>query len=578
MFGIQCHVELQSCNIMRLFTVLVLFSFLIRAAAGQSAPIHFHVANAELGLPSPGTTGTEKKYIVQQISGGVALFDCDNDGRLDLAFVNDSTIDHYRSGRGDLMLSLYHQEASGKFVEVTKTAGLTRTGWGMGVAVADYDNDGLLDIYVTGYNGNVLYRNTGNCKFEDVTTKAGVAMSGLCTGVAWGDYDRDGFVDLFVSRYIHTDVDKLGKIDTNYKGLQVEAPWNMHGDNDVLFHNRGDGTFEDVSKKSGVSDPEGRLGLTGMWGDLDNDGWPDLYALNDSEPNYLYHNKHDGTFEDIAILTGAGVNGEGRAMGSMGVNLGDFNHDGKIDIVVTTFAYEPIQLFQNKGDEGFTDITWSAKTGQPTFRPVKWGTGLVDFDSDGWLDIMIANGHLYTAIDTLPGEPQYREPLILMRGTPDGKFAEIANSAGLNDGPLQSRRGIAFGDINNDGAVDAVVFNQDGPPSIFLNDSKNANHRVLFKLIATQSNRAAIGARVTIRAGGIQQMDEVHGGNSYISQSDLRLHFGLGTVAKLDEVEVRWPNGKTDKFKDIAADKIYTIVEGSGIQSSVALPPVSQTK
>jgi len=557
---------------MRLPIVAILSILCALTAFGQSPAIHFHSANAELGLPVPGTAISEKKYIIQQMSGGVALFDCDNDGRLDIAVVNDSTLDHYRKSGGDPMLTLYHQEPNGKFTDITKQAGLTKIGWGMGIAIADYDNDGLLDIYVTGYNGNVLYHNLGNCKFEDVTAKAGVQTTGFATGAAWGDYDRDGRVDLFVSRYIHSDVDKLGEIDTNYKGLKVEAPWGMHGESDFLFHNRGDGTFEDISRKAGVSDPDGRLGLGVVWGDIDNDGWPDLYVANDTEPNYLYRNKHDGTFEEIALLSGAAVSGEGKAMGSMGVDLGDYDHDGRLDITVADFAYQGIELHHNNGPDGFTDMTWTAKTGQPTFRSVKWGTGFVDLDNDGWLDIPVACGHIYTAIDTLPGEPPYREPMLLLHNTGKGTFEEIANAAGLNDEPLQARRGIAFGDINNDGLIDMVVFNQNGPPSVFLNDTRNSNHRVLFKLEGKESNRAGIGARVSVTAGGVTQMAEVKGGNSYLSQSDLRLHFGLGKEAKMSKVEIIWPNGKKEELKDVDADKIYTIVEGSGIKSAVALP------
>lgn len=551
---------------------LLLFSTI---AFGQSPPIHFHSANAELGLPVPGTAIAEKKYIIQQMAGGVALFDCDNDGRLDIAVVNDSTIEHYRKSGGDPMLTLYHQEPNGKFKDITKEASLTKIGWSMGIAVADYDNDGLLDIYVTGYNGSVLYHNLGNCKFEDVTAKAGVETTGFATGAAWGDYDRDGHIDLVVSRYIHTDVAKLGEIDTNYKGLKVEAPWGMHGDSDYLFHNLGNGKFEELSKKAGVNDPEGRLGLGVVWGDIDNDGWPDLYVANDTEPNYLYRNKHDGTFEDIALMSGAAVSGEGKAMGSMGVDMGDYDRDGRLDITVADFAYQGIELHHNNGPDGFADMTWVAQTGKPTFRLVKWGIGFNDFDNDGLDDIAVAAGHIYTAIDTLPGEPGYKEPFVLFRN--NGKtFDDLSASSGLNDEPLQSRRGIAFGDINNDGQIDMVVFNQNQPPSVFLNDTKNTNHRVLFKLEGTQSNRAAIGAVVKVTAGGITQMDEVKGGNSYISQSDLRLHFGLGKEAKMSKVEILWPSGKKEELKDVDADKIYTIVEGAGIKATINLPPVLQ--
>jgi len=557
-------------GVMRCYCLLLL----IAISHAQTPPIHFREANSGLHIPVPGSNISEKKYIIQQMSGGVALFDCDNDGKLDIAVVNDSTLDHYRNAGGDPMVTLYHQDAGFTFSDITKSAGLSHRGWSMGIAVADYDNDGLLDLYVTGYNGNVLYHNLGGCKFEDVTTKSGLSGGGFSTGAAWADYDRDGHVDLFVSRYIHTDVDKLGAITTNYKGLAVEAPWGMHGESDFLFHNRGDGTFEDVSKKAGVNDPEGRLGLGAVWGDYDNDGWPDLYVANDTEPNYLYRNKHDGTFEDIALLSGAAVSGEGKALGSMGVDFGDFDRDGRLDITVTTFAYQPVELHRNVSADEFSDVTWTAKTGQPTFRFVKWGTGFVDFDNDGLLDLFVANGHIYTAIDTLPGEPAYKEPILLFRNTGKQTFEEIAGTAGLNDSALQSRRGAAFGDLNNDGLIDAVVFNQNGPPSIFLNDTKASGHRVLFKLEGTTSNRAAIGARVTVFAGGVARIAEVRAGGSYISQNDLRLHFGLGSETRISKVEITWPNGKREELKDLAADAIYTIVEGKGItQTTPQFPP-----
>ena len=559
---------------MRCYCLLLL----IAISHAQTPPIHFREANSDLHIPVPGSNISEKKYIIQQMSGGVALFDCDNDGKLDIAVVNDSTLDHYRNAGGDPMVTLYHQDAGFTFSDITKSAGLSHRGWSMGIAVADYDNDGLLDLYVTGYNGNVLYHNLGGCKFEDVTTKSGLSVGGFSTGAAWADYDRDGHVDLFVSRYIHTDVDKLGAITTNYKGLAVEAPWGMHGESDFLFHNRGDGTFEDVSKKARVDDPEGRLGLGAVWGDYDNDGWPDLYVANDTEPNYLYRNKHDGTFEDIALLSGAAVSGEGKALGSMGVDFGDFDRDGRLDITVTTFAYQPVELHRNVSADEFSDVTWTAKTGQPTFRFVKWGTGFVDFDNDGLLDLFVANGHIYTAIDTLPGEPAYKEPILLFRNTGKQTFEEIAGTAGLNDSALQSRRGAAFGDLNNDGLIDAVVFNQNGPPSIFLNDTKASGHRILFKLEGTTSNRAAIGARVTVFAGGVARIAEVRAGGSYISQNDLRLHFGLGLETRISKVEITWPNGKREELKDLAADAIYTIVEGKGITQTTPLPAVSAVK
>ena len=470
------------------------------------------------------------------------------------------------------MVTLYRQGEGVKFTDVTKTAGLTRTGWGMGISVADYDNDGWLDLLVSGYGGNALYHNLGGCKFEDVTEKSGVNLPGYNTGAAWADYDRDGFVDLFVAHYVHTDLNKADPIKTNYKGLMVEAPWGMTGEGDFLFHNRGNGTFEEVGKKAGVSDPDARIGLSATWADLDGDGWPDLYVANDSEPNYYYRNQHDGTFEELALMMGNAVGGDGKALGSMGIAIGDYDRDGRLDIAVTTYAYEPIELHHNKGSDGFVDNTWTAHTGQASMRWVKWGVGFEDFDNDGWLDIAIASGHTYRAIDQLPGEPAYREPFLLLRNKADGTFEDITKASGLNDGQLQSRRGMAFGDIDNDGTIDFVAFNQGNSPTVFLNDSKASNHRVVFRLEGTKSNRAAIGTKVFLTTGDGRQLEEVRAGSSHLSQNDLRLHFGLGKTEKIAKVEIQWANGTREELSNLAADAIYTIVEGKGIKSSVPLP------
>ena len=551
--------------------LVLLFSVVV---VGQQGPIHFHEANKELGIPVPTSAMKERKYTVQQIAGGVALFDCDNDGKLDIATVNEPTVENFRRGVGVPMLTLYHQGSGLKFADITQGAGLTRSGWGMGISVADYDNDGLLDIFVSGYGGNALYHNLGSCKFEDVTDKAGVNRPGYNTGSAWADYDRDGYLDLFVSRYVHTDLNHVDPIRTNYKGLMVEAPWGMAGEGDFLFHNRGNGTFEEVGKKAGVSDPDERIGLSAIWGDLDGDGWPDLYVANDTQPNYYYRNRHNGTFDDIALMSGNAVGGDGKALASMGIDMGDYDRDGRMDIAVTTYAYEPIELHHNNGAEGFSDATWTAHTGQGTFRAVKWGIGFRDFDNDGWLDLAIAAGHTYSAIDSLPGEPGYREPMIVFRNKGDATFEDVSKMSGVNDGQVQARRGIAFGDIDNDGNVDMVVFNQNNPPSVFLNDSKNSNHRVLIKLEGTKSNRAAIGTRVVVRTADGMQTSEVRAGGSHLSQSDLRLHFGLGKSEKVSKIEIQWPSGAREEIPNVAADTIYTIVEGTGIKSSAPLPSV----
>jgi hypothetical protein len=450
----------------------------------------------------------------------------------------------------------------------------------MGIAVADFDNDGKLDMYVTGFGGSSLYRGLGGCKFEDVTDKAGVGGSGFMTGAAWADYDRDGYVDLFVARYVHLDINKLPEFGSNerfcrFKGILVQCgPWGMEGEGDLLFHNRGDGTFEEVSKKAGMDDPQHRYGLGAVWGDYDNDGWPDLYLANDAGPNFLYRNKHDGTFEEVGLLTGVALSSDGQELGSMGVDFGDYDHDGRLDIYVTNFADQPNNLYHNLGTQGFTDTGWASKTGQPSYPYVKWGTGFVDFDNDGWVDIFVANGHVYPQVDAAPGSVQYREPMQLFRNLRVGTFEDISAASGLAQMPLASRRGAAFGDINNDGCVDIVTLNVGLPPSLLLNRCTDRNHRVLFRLVGTKSNRAAIGARVTISAGKLTYFSEVKAGSSYLSQSDLRVHFGLGAEKMLDTVVVRWPNGKTETLQHVAADAIYTIIEGQGIKDTKALPPV----
>jgi len=555
---------------------LLLLCFASSALLAQ-APRFKEVAR-EVGLTVPHISTADKQYIVESMSGGVGLLDCDNDGKLDIIVVNGSTIDHFRHG-GDPMITLYHQDAGFKFTDITQSAGLTRKGWGMGVAVADYDNDGLPDIYVTGYGGNALYHNLGNCKFEDVTDKAGVAGGGFSTGAAWADYDRDGRVDLFVSRYVHFDIDKLPTFGSDektcrFKGIRVQCgPWGMQGESDLLFHNRGDGTFEEVSKKAGVDDPDRYYGLGAEWGDYDDDGWPDLYVANDSGPNYLYRNKHDGTFEDVSMLAGIAVSGDGLQQGSMGVDWGDYLHDGRIGMFVTNFTEQPDTLYKNLGRGEFSDVSLPAKLAQPTYLNVGWGTGFVDFANTGWLDIFIANGHVYPQMDQIPGAARYREPMQLFRNKGDGTFDDISSVlAGIPDA---SRRGAAFGDLNNDGNVDIVVHDMDGPPQVLLNTTENHNHRVLFKLIGTKCNKMAIGAKVMITAGKLVQTSEVRAGGSYISSNDPRVHFGLAASERMDEVEIRWPDGDKESLKNIPADFIYTVTEGKGITEKIALLPVT---
>ena len=563
---------------MRLSGIFLFFTAaiaLMQPAANTPPLPKFNDIGRDAGLTASHISSAEKKYIVESMSGGAGLIDCDGDGKLDIITVNGSTIDRFRVG-GDPMITLYHQGANLKFTDITQSAGLARKGWGMGVAVADYDNDGHPDIYVTGYGGNALYHNLGKCKFEDVTDKAGVAGGGFSTGAAWADYDGDGLVDLYVSRYVHFDIQNLplfGSDEKNcrFKGILVQCgPWGMVGESDFLFHNRGDGTFEEVSRKSGAEDKNKYYGLGVIWGDYDNDGWPDLYVANDAGPNYLFHNKHNGTFEEIGMLSGIALSGDGQEQGSMGVDWGDYLHEGRLAMFITNFTEQPDTLYRDLGKDSFADVSWAAKLAQPTYPLVGWGTAFFDMDNDGWLDIFIANGHVYPQVDSIPGGAPYREPVQLFRNNRNGAFENV--SSVLADLPPESRRGAAFGDINNDGMVDVVVINVGSPPSLLLNTSSNTNHRVLFQLQGTKSNRMTIGARVTVKAGDLVQMNEVRAGGSYLSQNDPRLHFGLGQQSRMAKVEVRWPSGSTEVLNDLPADFIYTIVEGRGIQNRTPLP------
>ena len=546
------------------------------ASPASKSPIRFRDIGKEAGLTTVPQTTTKRRYIVDTMNGGgVALFDCNNDGKLDIAVVRDSSIERNLAG-GDLMVTLYRQDGRGKgthFTDITASSGMSTKGWATGVAVADFDNDGLPDLYVTGYGHNVLYRNLGNCKFEDVTAKAGVGGGGFSVGAAWADYDRDGNVDLFVARYVSTDVHHLpDPKTTRYKGVLVELPDGMPGETDLLYRNRGDGTFEEVSQKAGVSNPQKLHGMGVVWGDYDDDGWPDLFVTNDGAYNYLFHNLRNGTFEEIGLASGTASGDDGQVYGNMAADFGDFDRDGKLDLFVTRYGRQPASLFRNQGHDDFVDDAYKEGLSAKTFWPVKWGTGFGDFDNDGWPDLLLACGNFSSLLDGLPDEPPYKEPLQLFRNEKGGAFQEMADESGLNAGPAQSRRGTAFGDVNNDGNLDALVFNVAGPPSLFLNETKNHNHRILVRLIGVKSNRMAIGARVTITTADTTQVDEVRGGGSYLSSNDTRLHFGLGKNASIRNMEVRWPSGLIQNFTDVGADAVYEITEGQLPRKIAMLP------
>ncbi|MDT7687553.1 MAG: enediyne biosynthesis protein [Acidobacteriota bacterium] len=532
----------------------------VGAAAQQ---VRFTDITEAAGITFRHVASPDKKYIVESMSGGVALIDYDNDGRLDIYFVNSITVDMVKSG-GKTRSALYHNEGDGTFTDVTDKAGVGDIGWGMGAVVGDYDNDGFDDLYVTCLGANHLLRNNGDGTFKDVTGKAGVGDPRWSTGAAFFDYDNDGRLDLFVTNYVDFDVNHLpefGKGRTcQYKGVPVQCgPRGLPGAGDSLYHNNGDGTFSDVSKKAGVSDPQGFYGLGVLCADFDEDGFTDVYVANDSTPNFLYHNNGDGTFKDIGFISGTAVNENGSEQGSMGATAGDYDHDGRLDIFITNFADEYNTLYRGGARLSFTDVSYAAKVAEVALPLVGWGTKFFDYDNDGWVDLFVANGHVYPQLEN------YRQRKLLHHNNRDGTFTEVGLQSGAPLAEKRVGRGVAVGDLDNDGDVDLVVGDLDGPPQVLRNDGGNSNNSIIVKTVGTKSNRDGIGARVRVVSGDLTQVDEVRSGGSYVSQNDLRLHFGLEKRTKIDLIEVRWPSGVIDKVTSALANKILIIKEGQGL-------------
>ena len=562
-------------RIIRLLASFLILPAVISPYSGnQTNRIRFTDITEQAGITFKHISSPEKKYIVESMSGGVALFDYDNDGYLDIYFVNSLTVDLVKSNQ-KTKSALYHNNGDGTFTDVTDKAGLGNVGWGMGVATGDYNNDGFEDLFVTCLGQNHLFRNNGNGTFTDVTQEAGVGESRWSAGAAFLDYDNDGKLDLFVSQYVDFDINHLpefGKGRTcQYKGVPVQCgPRGLAGAGDKLFHNNGDGTFTDVSKKAGVSDPDGYYGLGVIASDFDQDGWVDIYVANDSTPCFFYHNNGDGTFKEIGFVSGTAVNGDGSEQGSMGVTVGDYDHDGRFDLFKTNFADEYNTLYHNDGGNSFTDVSYAAKVAAVSLPYVGWGTKFFDYDNDGWVDLFVANGHVY------PQLQNYRERKLLHHNNRDGTFTEVAAQVGSPLMEDRVSRGVAFGDIDNDGDIDLVINDLDGAPQLLRNDGGNANNSVLIKTVGVKSNRDGIGARVTVVSGDLRQIDEVRSGGSYISQSDLRLHFGLEKRTKIDLIEVHWPSGVVDKITDASVNKILTVKEGRGLIEQKDLRDVSR--
>jgi len=548
--------------------------------AGRAAPsvkldvpvpkVNFEDVAAKAGLTARHVTGPDfdKKYIIETTGSGVAVFDYNNDGWPDIFFVNGTILEGFPKGQ-EPTSHLYLNNKDGTFTDVTGKANLVRSGWGQGACVGDYDNDGNDDLLVTYFGQLVLYQNTGKGQFIDVTEKTGLMHSTprWTTGCSFLDYDKDGKLDLFVSNYVNFDIKKTPAKGANqfcrWKGMPVMCgPRGLPGGTNLLYHNNGDGTFTDVSEKSGITKPSGYYAFTSLVSDYDNDGWPDIYVACDSTPNILYHNEGNGTFTDIGLISGGAFNEDGQEQAGMGVSAADYDNDGFLDIVKTNFADDTSTLYRNAGDGTFKDATYHGRLGENT-RFLGWGTGFFDLDNDGWKDIFMVNGHVYPEVDSQTPDSPYKQERLIYWNLRNGTFLDISAQAGPGIRERHSSRGAALGDLDNDGSLEIVVNNMNETPSLLKNRGEKKNW-ILLKTVGKKSNRNGIGARVTIFAGGHRQLDEVRSGGSYISQNDLRLHFGIGDATKVERAEVLWPSGIKEFFENLKANQVVVLEEGSG--------------
>ena len=558
----------------------------VRAGNSEGAnakPIaHFTDIAQKAGLTAPVIFGGEntKKYIIETTGTGVAIFDYDNDGWPDIFVVNGTKLEGLPSGKAPTS-HLYRNNHDGTFTDVTEKAGLTHSGWGQGVCVGDYDNDGFEDLYVTYYGKNVLYHNNGDGTFTNVSEKAHVAGSGKAwgTGCAFIDYDRDGKLDLFVANYV--DFDSATALTPGerpscmWKGVPVMCgPRGLPWAKNILYHNLGNGVFEDVTTKAHIDQTNGHYGFSVSTFDYDDDGWPDIYVACDSTASILYHNNHDGTFTDVAVVAGAAFNDDGREQAGMGSTVADYDGDGRLDLFKTNFSDDTSTLYRNNGDGTFDDKTFPAGFGLNT-RYLGWGVMFLDVDNDGWPDLLLVNGHVYPEVDSQHLGSNFKEPKILYHNNGNGTFTDISVNAGPGITAVSSARGLAIGDLWNDGRMSAVISNMNAPPMLLVNDLRNGNHWIAFRVIGSKSNRDGIGAKITVKAGTRTLVDEVRSGSSYVSNSDMRVHFGLGSATKIEWVQVRWPSGLVERFENLPADSIHTLKEGSGTPVTPVPPPAS---
>jgi enediyne biosynthesis protein E4 len=543
----------------------------------DGAPVVFEDITKSSGLDKfdHRSGGPEKATILESVGSGVALLDYDNDDWLDIYLLNGSTFAALRGKEPPPQAMLFHNNHDGTFTDVTEKAGVANERWGFGVAVGDYDNDGWPDIYVSNFGKNRLYHNNRDGTFTDIAEKAGMALGGWSTGPTWGDYDHDGLLDLFVPGYVKFDPNHppvagqagISSQSCHFRGVNAMCgPLGLPGESDHLFHNSGDGTFTDVSEKAGVADRKGYYGLASAFVDVDDDGWLDLAIANDSVPRYLYRNLHNGTFEDVSYVSGFALTDTGLAQASMGIAAGDYNRDGKIDLYITVFSDDFNTLYRNDGNLSLTEISFQAGVANGTIPFLGWGTGFLDFDNDGLLDLFVANGHVYPWVDQRDWGTTWAQRPLLFRNLDGTKFAEVPPATGSGLADVIPARGAAFGDLFNDGRIDVVLNNIDSAPSLLRNIVKNENHWLSLKLVTGPgSPRDSIGAKVFVTTNGVRQRADVMSGGSYGSSSDPRVHFGLGPATKVDKIEIQWPSGKKESLIGPGVGRIWTVVEGKGI-------------
>ncbi|MGC1650576.1 MAG: CRTAC1 family protein [Candidatus Sulfotelmatobacter sp.] len=559
------------------------------AAEGGDLGVSFLNIARESGLNVKTIFGGEhkNKYLLETTGCGVAFYDYDNDGWLDIFLVNGTRLEGFPAGN-EPTSHLFRNNRDGTFTDLTVKAGVAHSGWGQGVCVGDYDNDGWDDLFVTYFGKNVLYHNNGDGTFTDVSQKAGVAGNGKRwnTGCAFVDYDRDGRLDLFVANYIDMDLSTAPVPESGpclYKSVMVACgPPGLQGGKNILYHNNGDGTFTDASEASGILSANGMYGLGVLTADLDNDGWPDIYVANDSTASILYQNKKNGKFQDIAIEAGCALSPDGKPQAGMGISTADYDLDGNLDLVKTNFAGDTPSLYHNQGGANFEDATFTAGLGAHT-QYLGWGCGFFDMDNDGWADILICNGHVYPEVEQLKTEAGYAQRKLLYQNLHNGHFADVSFQAGPGISEPSPSRGAAFGDFDNDGDIDVVVNTVNDYPQLLRCDLKLDHNWIKIRTIGTKSNRSGIGARlvcVTHAPGETKphrQIDEVRSGGGYFSQNDLRVHFGLGKAEKVDVLEVRWPSGQVDTLKDIKPNQVLFVKEGEGITRTQQFPKNPKT-